>query len=172
MAATNDRNEYGSVVPERRHPFRSSTSDVHQVVFRCNGDVQFKDRTVPEEAFDEIVGVGLEAAAPNNGGAVEPAVAGNDGFPELDASAQASSIGFSWAGRALSPLRKAVLQCYVTALKASSVADFYMTKYQSKAQQALSAAMGPITAGLRRSEMEAEAKSEQSGAAEPAGPEK
>ena len=65
----------------------------------------------------------------------------------------------------------AVLQCYATALKASSVADFYMTNYQSKAQQALSAAMGPITAGLRRFEMEAQVRSEESSAAELAGSE-
>ena len=45
-------------------------------------------------------------------------------------------------------------------MKASSVADYYMTKYQSKAQQALSAAMGPITAGLRRFEAEAAAQAE------------
>ena len=42
-------------------------------------------------------------------------------------------------------------------MKASSVADYYMTKYQSKAQQLLSGAMGPITAGLRRFEAEAQA---------------
>ena len=40
------------------------------------------------------------------------------------------------------------------------MADYYMTKYQSKAQQALSAAMGPITAGLRRFEAEAQAQAE------------
>ena len=43
-------------------------------------------------------------------------------------------------------------------MKASSVGDFYITKYQSKAQQALSAAMGPITAGLRRFEAEVQAQ--------------
>ena len=64
------------------------------------------------------------------------------------------------------------MRCCEVALKASSVADYYMTKYQSKAQQALSAAMGPITAGLRRFEMEAQARSEESGAAELAGPER
>ena len=68
-------------------------------------------------------------------------------------------------------MRKAVLLSYEIALKASSVADYYMTKYQSKAQQILSAAMGPITAGLRRFESEAQAKREASGAAEPAGSE-
>ena len=49
-ATSNERNEHGSFVPERRHPFRSSSSDVHQVVLRCNGDVQIKDRAVPTDA--------------------------------------------------------------------------------------------------------------------------
>jgi len=53
ISMTNERNEHGSFVPERRHPFRSSSSDVHQVVFRCNGDVQFKDRTVPADVISE-----------------------------------------------------------------------------------------------------------------------
>ena len=56
--------------------------------------------------------------------------------------------------------KKAVLRSYEVALKASSVADYYMTKYQSKAQQLLSAAMGPITAGLRRFEAEEQAQAE------------
>ena len=61
IAAGNEHNEHGSFVPERRHPFRSSSSDVHQVVFRCNGDVQFKERAVP-----------MDAAA-HSSGAPEPA---------------------------------------------------------------------------------------------------
>ena len=40
IATSNERNTHGSFVPERRHPFCSSSSDVHQVVFRCTGDVQ------------------------------------------------------------------------------------------------------------------------------------
>ena len=50
VASTNERNGCGSFVTERTHPFRSSSSDVHQSVFRCNGDVQLKDRSVPAEA--------------------------------------------------------------------------------------------------------------------------
>ena len=49
-----------------------------------------------------------------------------------------------------------MVRCYAVALKELSVADYYMTKYQSKAQQTLSAAMGPITAGLWRFEAEAQ----------------
>ena len=52
------------------------------------------------------------------------------------------------------------MRCSEVALQASSMAEYYMTKYQSKAQQLLSAAMGPITAGLRRFEAEAQAQAE------------
>ena len=43
---------------------------------------------------------------------------------------------------------------YKAGMKAGFVCDFYMTKYQSKAQQILSAALGPLVQGLRRIEAE------------------
>ena len=52
IAWTNERNEHGGFVPERTHPFRSSSSDMHQSIFRSNGDAQFKDRVVPERDLD------------------------------------------------------------------------------------------------------------------------
>ena len=113
VAATNDRNEYGSVVPERRHPFRSSTSDVHQAVFRCNGDVQVKDRAVPEEVLGETPGASADPLASTSaGGAAEPAVSGVGGVAEPTASEQAWSFCFFFVKRSLSPLRKAVLQFF------------------------------------------------------------
>ena len=99
IAMSNDRNELGSFVPERRHPFRSSSSDVHQVVFRCNGDVQIKDRTVPEDVISES-------------GTAEPAI-----------SEQKGRGGLLFGSRSFSSLQKAVVHCYEVALKASSVAD-------------------------------------------------
>ena len=110
---------------------------MHQVVFRCNGDVQFKDRAVPSNVV------------PDGSSAAEPAASEPSGRGEL-----------FFGSRSFSPLKKAVVHCYEVALKASSVADYYITKYQSKAQQALSAAMGPITAGLRRFEAEAQTRAE------------
>ena len=112
---------------------------MHQVVFRSNGDVQFKDRGVPAEALNECGGASEPA-----GGAAEPA----------DRNSTRSFFGL----RMLSPLKKTVLRCYEVALKASSAADYYMTKYQSKAQRVLSTAMGPVTAGMRRFEEAAEQK--------------
>ena len=137
IAASNEHNEHGGFVPERRHPFRGSSSDVHQVVLRCNGDVQFKDRTVPMDAVR------------HSSGAAEPV--GSD---------PGGTSGLVFGSRSFSLLKKAVMRCYEVAMKASSVADYYMTKYQSKAQQLLSAAMGPITAGLRRFEAEEAARTE------------
>ena len=48
--------------------------------------------------------------------------------------------------RALSPVKAAVMHAQKAGMKAAFVCDFYMTKYQSKAQQVLSAALGPHTA--------------------------
>ena len=67
IAASNERNEHGSFVPERRHPFRSSSSDVHQVVFRCNGDVQIKDRAVPTDASAHSSGATEPASSDPSG---------------------------------------------------------------------------------------------------------
>ena len=81
---------------------------------------------VPEEALGETLDASADPpTSRSSGGAAEPT-----------ASEQAWSFGFFFATRSLPPMRKAVLLFYATALKASSVADFYMTKYQSKAQQA------------------------------------
>ena len=62
IAWTNERNEHGAFVPERTHPFRSSSSDVHQSIFRSKGDLQFKDRAVPVQALDGSCGA-LEPTA-------------------------------------------------------------------------------------------------------------
>ena len=87
--------------PRGGNPLGVSSSDVHQVVFRCNGDVQFKDRVVPSDVV------------PDGGGAAEPAT-----------SEPVARGGLFFGSRSLPSLKKAVLTCYEVALKASSVADF------------------------------------------------
>ena len=67
IALTNDRNEYGSFIPHRQRHLRSSTSDVHQVIFRCNGDVQFKNRTIPADVFSESSGASERTASDSSG---------------------------------------------------------------------------------------------------------
>ena len=61
IAIRNKHNKHEHFAPESRQAFRSSSSDVHQVVFYCNGDVQFKDRAVPADVV------------PDGSGAAEPA---------------------------------------------------------------------------------------------------
>ena len=104
VAWTNEQNEHGAFVPERTHPFRSSSSDVHQSIFRSNGDLQFKDRAVPVQALD------------GSCGALEPTAS----------EGRQSTLFFG--PRSLSSQCRAVLFSYEVALKASSVTDFYMTK--------------------------------------------
>ena len=41
-----------------------------------------------------------------------------------------------------------------TAMRAANVADFYMTKYQSKPQEKLGPTIQPFIAGMRRFEQE------------------
>ena len=94
IAESNEHNEHGSFAPERRQPFRSSSSDAHQVVFRCNGDVQFKDRAVPA---DEVID-GSDAA-------------------ELASADSSGSSDLLFGSRSFSRLKKAVVRCYEVALK-------------------------------------------------------
>ena len=47
-----------------------------------------------------------------------------------------------------------VLTMLATAMRAANIADFYMTKYLSKAQQALGPTLQPVIAGMRRTEAE------------------
>ena len=101
VAVSNEHNEHGNFVPGRRQPFRNSSSDVHQVVFRCNGDVQFKDRVVPSDVV------------PGGSSVAEPAT-----------SISSGGGGLFFGSRPLVPLTKSVVKCYEVALKASSVADY------------------------------------------------
>ena len=79
---------------------------------------------------------------------------GGDGPQPPAAEMNPGGTSFFFAWRTLSAVKKAVLVAIQVGLKASSIVDFYMTKYQSKAQQVLSSAMGPLTQGLRRYEQE------------------
>ena len=67
IAVCNEHNEHGSFVPERRQPFRSSSSDVRKVVFRCNGDLQFKDRAVPADVVTDGSGAAEPATSEPSG---------------------------------------------------------------------------------------------------------
>ena len=45
---------------------------------------------------------------------------------------------------------KLIMRTLATAMRAANVADYYMTKYLSKAQEALGPVMQPFIAGMRR----------------------
>ena len=47
-------------------------------------------------------------------------------------------------------LQLIIIATLATAMRAANVADFYMTKYQSKAQEMLGPAIQPFIAGMRR----------------------
>ena len=53
-----------------------------------------------------------------------------------------------------SVLARAIAITLATAMRAANVANFYMTKYQSKPQEKLGSIMQPLLAGMRRIEAE------------------
>ena len=134
VATGNDENEYGKAIPERAMPFTSSSNDVLQAAVRCNADYQYQKRCVPD----------LDAPSPDR--ARQPAQ------PEPAAVVP----GFLVYGcrRTCAAVIGLILTTLATAMRAANVADFYMTKYQSKAQEALGPIMQPFIAGMRRIEAE------------------
>ena len=64
MAASNEHNEYGLVIPERPQPFRSPNSDVICVCDRGNVDFRVMERGFPE---GDDVGVQIRADADSLG---------------------------------------------------------------------------------------------------------
>ena len=126
IASTNEKNEYGRATPFRGQPFRSSTCDVLQCAIRCNADYQYMTRAVPDEEL------------------------GTDAGKQADHT----PLFFGWSRlrRVLSASGKRFLQVLAVSMRASYVADFYMTKYLAKAQQMLGTALNPLVAGMRRYE--------------------
>ena len=132
IATGNDENEFGKAIPERTMPFTSSSSDVLQAALRSNCDYQYQKRGVPRTEVD--------ASATEDGGA----------------AAKNAGIAFLVHGcrRARGALARAMAVTLATAMRAANVADFYMTKYQSKPQEKLGPIMQPFIAGMRRIEQE------------------
>jgi hypothetical protein len=129
IACTNDRHEYGRVIPQRGHPFRSSSNDVAQTAARCNVDVQYMPRALPEVEWSD-----------------SPAESTDQ---EKDSAASVSPSRF-YGNYKLSPFRQHIVSVFQCMMFAAQNCDFYATKYLSKMQQSLSSAMGSIEAGVRR----------------------
>ena len=128
IATGNDENEYGKAMVVRDGPFRSSSQDVLQSTLRCNADYQYQRRAVPD----------FEAS-------------------ETDLSAipwQTSSAIILLCGCGLlkTSVGKHIITTLATAMRAAHIADFYVTKYQSKAQEALGPVLQPFIAGNKKVE--------------------
>ena len=101
----NDRNQYGRIMVERRHPFAVSSSDLAQAATQCNVEVQVLDRAVPD-------GVALPTGASQREAAFE------------------SRVLFGL--RNLSSVKAACLFAFKVGMRAAFICDFYMTKYHAK----------------------------------------
>ena len=126
VSTEQEGNDYGRIVPERPTPFRSSSIDVLQAAVRSNGDAQYQKRAPPEDA---------------------------ERRPEKElsgASEHSGSFLYGWAKLRQGAL--VFLMVFVAAMRGAHIADFYMTKYAAKAQQALASALDPLTQGLLRQE--------------------
>ena len=135
-ACTNDRNEFGKVVPVRHTPFRSATTDVGQVWGRCNIDFQFMPRTLdPDQVFAST------AAVPQNDPKLALAMYGvRMQLPD-------------------SPLLRRCFHSIVAMHQAAHNCDFYITKYQGKPMEQLQGVLSHMAVGLQR--LEAELNAEQ-----------
>ena len=134
IATGNEENEFGKAVVVREMPFRSSSSDVLQATVRCNADYQYQKRAVPEilaAELDSNVVAGVSDKSQSHRGLIGRLLLGCGGGNTSNNNA-------------------VVLTMLATAMRAANVADFYMTKYLSKAQQVLGPTIQPFIAGLRR----------------------
>ena len=129
IATGNEENEYGKAMVPRHSPFRSSSMDVLQSTVRCNADYQYQKRAVPD--FE--------------GAEQEPSATEQRQGTESTVTSFLCGCGALMRGTG-----KLIMRTLATAMRAANVADFYMTKYLSKAQEALGPVMQPFIAGMRR----------------------
>ena len=139
IATGNEENEFGKAVVPRGHPFRTLTQDVLQTTIRCNADYQYQKRAVPEAVATEHAATTSTEATATEQASTAPEEA--TFLPRL-----------FYGCRMLTQRGKQVLTTLATAMRAANIADFYMTKYQSKAQEALGPTIQPLIAGMRRQE--------------------
>ena len=168
IATGNDENEYGKAMLPRQAPFRSSSSDVLQSTLRCNADYQYQKRAVPDlqtlaEAEHQYqMRAELEVQRQMTAG-TDKQYPKTDTAQETSATEQRQSqifqnctasllygCGVSKTGTGNQSQQLLIMSTLATAMRAANVADFYMTKYLSKAQEALGPVMQPFIAGMRR----------------------
>ena len=133
IATGNDENEYGKAMVPRHGPFRSSSMDVLQATIRCNADYQYQKRAVPEHD---------PSATEHDPSATEQR--------QSTESRNCTASFLCGCGALKRHMGKLIMTTLATAMRAANVADFYMTKYQSKAQEALGPAVQPFVEAMRR----------------------
>ena len=138
IATGNEENEFGKAVVVRGMIFRSSSLDALQATVRCNADYQYQ--LIAEL---DILSTGQEPNAPARAHAESESRQGFIG-----------RLLVGCGGGNASNSNQAVLAMLATAMRAANIADFYMTKYLTKAQQAQGSTIHPLSAGMRRTEAE------------------
>ena len=132
IATTNAHNELGRVLVQRDTPFRSPSSDFGQALCRSNFDLQFMPRAIEISAE--------ESDAPQ----IDPALA-----------KAMYGVRFKDPGSAL---QRRIFYSIVAMFQASHNCDYYITKYQAKPMEQLQNLFANIALGLRRLQLELEAK--------------
>ena len=139
-------NEYGRCKLCRQNCFRGSTSDLCQACLRCNVDYQYQNRTFPD-ATDQLEPSPTVASAAEDASKASPGQTARTRLPGV-LGWLAKRAGTAAATGVL------LLSSFAVAMRSSSVADFYATKYLAKPQQWLATALGPLISGYRRVEEE------------------
>ena len=148
VAAEDDTgNEFGRCKVCRENCFRGSTQDLCQVCLRCNVDYQYQNRTFPDTAnLPQNQPMALQSTLSDSPGQTPrtrlPGVLG--WLAKHAGSAAGTGV--------------VLLSSFAVAMRSSSVADFYATKYLAKPQQWLATALGPLISGYKRVEEEEKQK--------------
>ena len=172
VAAEDDTgNEFGRCKVCRENCFRGSSQDLCQVYLRCNVDYQYQTRTFPdttpavasEHAAKEEPKASSEQTPGTRSPDTSPAVASEHAAtedpkasPEQTSRTRLPGV-LRWLAKragAAAGTSVALLSTFAVAMRSSSVADFYATKYLAKPQQWLSTALGPLISGYRKYEEE------------------
>ena len=168
IATGNEENEYGKATVPRQAPFRSSSSDVLQSTLRCNADYQYQKRAVPdlemkaeaeyqyqmraEAEYQRKMTAEADSQYQKTSTAQQPS-ATEQRQSEVVQNFTASFLygcGVLKTSTGNQCQQLLIMTTLATAMRAANVADFYMTKYLSKAQEALGPVIQPFIAGMRR----------------------
>ena len=122
--------------------------DVLQSTLRCNADYQYQKRAVPD-----LQGTELEPSTTEQSQSVLQQSKSKENAeqkPFATEQRHAQSSFLCGCGTLTRGTGKLIMRTLATAMRAANVADYYMTKYLSKAQEALGPVMQPFIAGMRR----------------------